>query len=506
SFFKFVDDFISDHLDPPEKLGFGSLSGNFAPVSELLPTPCPEVEGEIPASLRGVYVRNGSNPQFVPRGSYHPFDGDGMVHAVKIDGGGEARFCSRFVKTYKYVTEGERGYPFFFSIFTSFTAAAPSIARLFVIFARFVTGECDLRRGIGVANTSLFHLAGKLFALCESDLPYELKLTSDGDVITLGRHDSFGGIGPFVSMTGHPKIDPDSGEAFAFRVSLKPPFLAYFAINREGIKQPEVPISSVNEVSLIHDFAISRNYAIFPENQIVIRPANVLRSRPLVTVDPTKSTRLGIVPRHADHDGDFFWVDCDVQNLLHVVNAWEEDGGDAVVLVATSVLGVENFLYKMDSFGGSVNLIEINLKERTSRCRSLSAANLDFAGINPAYVGKRNRYIYAGIGAPMPRTSGVVKLDVNSSSVDCTVARHMFPAGCYGGEPLFVSKNPMGTAESDEDDEDDGYIVSYVHDENAGESRFIIMDAKSPTLHIVASVKLPQRVPYGYHGIFVRPS
>ncbi|MQL92044.1 hypothetical protein Taro_024661 [Colocasia esculenta] len=32
------------------------------------------------------------------------------------------------------------------------------------------------------------------------------------------------------------------------------------------------------------------------------------------------------------------------------------------------------------------------------------------------------------------------------------------------------------------------------------------MDAKSPELDVVAEVLLPRRVPYGFHGIFLRES
>ena len=56
----------------------------------------------------------------------------------------------------------------------------------------------------------------------------------------------------------------------------------------------------------------------------------------------------------------------------------------------------------------------------------------------------------------------------------------MFGDGCYGGEPFFVareSKNPDA-------EEDDGYVVRYVHDEKKGESKFLVMDAKSPELEV----------------------
>lgn len=121
------------------------------------------------------------------------------------------------------------------------------------------------------------------------------------------------------------------------------------------------------------------------------------------------------------------------------------------------------------------------------------------------YFNNYFRYVYCGVGDPMPKISGVVKLDVSLAEVDrreCIVGSRMFGPGCYGGEPFFVAREP----DNPNADEDDGYIISYVHDENTGESRFLAMDAKTPTLEIVATVKLPRRVPYGFHGLFVRES
>ncbi|KAJ0643000.1 putative carotenoid oxygenase [Helianthus annuus] len=106
----------------------------------------------------------------------------------------------------------------------------------------------------------------------------------------------------------------------------------------------------------------------------------------------------------------------------------------------------------------------------------------------------------------MMRASGVVKLDVTTSEEEheglneCTMASRMYEDNCFGGEPFFIERDPENPCS----EEDDGYVVSYVHDESSGESRFLVMDARSPTLEVVAAVKLPQRVPYGLHGIFIR--
>ena len=64
------------------------LRGNYAPVgSEVTGDRLEVVEGEIPEGLDGAFLRVGPNPYFEPVGNYHWFDGDGMVHAVRIHKG-----------------------------------------------------------------------------------------------------------------------------------------------------------------------------------------------------------------------------------------------------------------------------------------------------------------------------------------------------------------------------------------------------------------------------------
>ena len=56
------------------------------------------VEGALPDDLEGVYLRNTENPVHLPIERYHPFDGDGMVHAVAFRDG-RASYRNRFVRT-----------------------------------------------------------------------------------------------------------------------------------------------------------------------------------------------------------------------------------------------------------------------------------------------------------------------------------------------------------------------------------------------------------------------
>ena len=73
------------------------LADNFAPIQTELTINELPVLGELPPELNGMFVRNGPNPQFPPLGSYHWFDGDGMLHGVHIQGG-KASYRNRYIR------------------------------------------------------------------------------------------------------------------------------------------------------------------------------------------------------------------------------------------------------------------------------------------------------------------------------------------------------------------------------------------------------------------------
>ncbi|XP_073301865.1 probable carotenoid cleavage dioxygenase 4, chloroplastic [Primulina huaijiensis] len=501
--FNAADNFINTFIDPPLRSAVDPkfvLSDNFAPVHELPPTPCDVVEGSLPLSLDGAYIRNGPNPQFLPRGPYHLFDGDGMLHSIRISGG-KATLCSRYVKTYKYKVEREKGFSVIPNVFSGFNGLSASAARGALAVARILAGQFNPTEGTGLANTSLALISGNLYALGESDLPYSVKIDSGGEIHTLGRHDFDRKL--FMSMTAHPKIDPQTGETFAFRYGPMPPFLSFFRINCSGEKQPDVPIFSMTSPSLLHDFAITNKYAIFNEIQIGMNPIEMISGGSPVGANPGKVPRLGVIPRYATDESQMQWFEVPGFNTIHAINAWDEVEGNTIVLLAPNILSVEHTLERMDLIHASVEMVRIDLTTGFVSRFPVATRNLDFCVINPAFVGKKNKYVYGAIGDPMPKISGVVKLDVSVSDGDrrdCTVASRLFGPGCFGGEPFFVAREPNNPNA----DEDDGYLVTYLHNENNGESRFLVMDAKSPELDIVAAVRLPGRVPYGFHGLFVR--
>ena len=58
-------------------------------------------------------------------------------------------------------------------------------------------------------------------------------------------------------------------------------------------------------------------------------------------------------------------------------------------------------------------------------------------------------------------------------------------------------------ARPDGTDEDDGWLITFVHDQPAGTAEFVVLDAQDFERGYVAQVPLPQRVPFGFHGNWV---
>ena len=84
------------------------LEGNFAPIREEITADNLTVIGKLPEELNGMFVRNGPNPQFKPKNKYHWFDGDGMLHGIRLQGG-KASYRNRYIRTESFEHETKAG-------------------------------------------------------------------------------------------------------------------------------------------------------------------------------------------------------------------------------------------------------------------------------------------------------------------------------------------------------------------------------------------------------------
>ncbi|XP_024365588.1 9-cis-epoxycarotenoid dioxygenase NCED2, chloroplastic [Physcomitrium patens] len=465
------------------------LEGNFFPVEESPAHHNLEVEGNLPECLEGVYVRNGPNPQFFPTGRHHLFDGDGMLHAVSFNGGSVSYAC-RYTRTYRFMEEEKHGRAFFPKPIGELHGYG-GVAKLMMYWARSLFGILDASQGMGMANAGLVYFNSRLLAISEDDLPVEVRITEDNDIETVGRYDFHGQL--THSMIAHPKIDPHTGELFSLSYNvLSAPYLKYLIFSADGEKKAEVPVA-LPEAAMTHDFAITENFVVIPDQQIVFRLKEMLTGGSPVVLDPKKTPRFGVMPKYATSEDELKWIGVPDCFFFHLYNAWEE--GDEVVVIGSSMTPAD-IIFKTSEVPRAI-LTEVRLNRRTgtSTKRELAELNLEVGKMNPQFVGVKTQYMYLAIVEPWPKVSGIAKVDLQSGQV---VARHNYGTHRYGGEPVFVPRTSDPSAP-----EDDGFLLAFCHNEDSGESQLLVLDAATPTLEQVASVSLPSRVPYGFHGAFI---
>ncbi|KAK4482523.1 hypothetical protein RD792_009682 [Penstemon davidsonii] len=471
------------------------LEGNHAPVQESPVRHDLQVVGTIPKSVQGVYLRNGGNPLFTPISGHHFFDGDGMIHAINFVGEDRASYCCRFTRTNRLVREVEMGKPVFPKPIGELSGHL-GLTRLAIFVARALAGVVNIIRGSGLANAGLIYFNGRLLAISEDDLPYHVQITKDGDLETIGRFNFNGQLKD--ALIAHPKVDPITKDLYSlsYNVLLKP-HLKFFKFDKWGNKLSELPIS-LKEPTMIHDFAMSENYVIIPDHQVVFKLCEMMWDKSPVVYKPNKVSRFGVLPKDATHESMIQWIDVPDCFCFHMWNAWEEynEHGDKIIVVINSCMTPVDSIFSGgadESLKSQISEIRLNLKTGISTRRVIvSGMNLEAGMVNKQLLGQRTRYVYLAIADPWPKVSGIGKVDLDTGHV----TKYLFGGQRFGGEPCFVPAN-------EEDGEEEGFVMSFVRDEENETSELVVLKASS--MEQVALVKLPTRVPYGFHGTFVSP-
>jgi carotenoid cleavage dioxygenase-like enzyme len=117
----------------------------------------------------------------------------------------------------------------------------------------------------------------------------------------------------------------------------------------------------------------------------------------------------------------------------------------------------------------------------------------DFPRIHDDLVGKKSRYLYASRFRIADATfDGEMKYDNETGEIQT----HYFGDNKESGEAIFAPR-------IDAVDEDDGYVICFVYDKIEESSECHIIDAKRFEDEPVARIKIPQRVPHGFHASWV---
>ncbi|MFZ1887702.1 MAG: carotenoid oxygenase family protein [Candidatus Binataceae bacterium] len=459
------------------------LRGVFGPIGREITADSLEVTGEIPDDLFGVYLRNGPNPIFQPRGRYHWFDGDGMIHAIHFERG-QASYRNRWIRTDGFRAEQNAGHAVWPGLMDRPDPNAPKGA-----------GSDGWLKD--TANTDVvFHNGYALALWYQCGLPYKVDART---LETLGVETFRGGLKRTVSA--HAKVDPVTNELLFFDYSTAAPFMTYNVVSAAGELTHHAPIE-IPGPRLPHDMAFTERYSVLMDLPLFWDPELLQRGVHKVTYYPEMPSRFGILPRFGSNR-DVRWFEASPCYIYHVINSWEEKdaiGNDVIVMDACRVIQPEpgakrgeGELARMRAFlrlEAQVCRWRFNLGTGEVKEEQLDDARTEWPTINRSRMGRRSRYAYNSL---VPHFEGIVKYDLERNSTE----KYLFGPGRTANECPFAPR--LGAR-----DEDDGYVVAFVSDVNAKDSgEVVILDAKNIAKGPLASVKIPQRVPVGFHTIWV---
>ncbi len=452
------------------------LRGNLMPIdAEIIAHRC-EVEGTLPDGLRGQFVRNGPNPMFEPIGSYHMFDGDGMLHGVSFADGG-ATYSNRWIRSKGLQAEMSHG-----------RAIYSGLSELNHWPDRSLTGDAGPVKN--PANTHIIRHAEKLLALWEGGLPTEVTI----DLDTVGEYDFDGLLKG--AMTAHPRLDPRTGEMFFFGYDVMEAAIGYYVVDATGRLTHQTKIALPAAV-MMHDFIITEEHAVFLDSPIVFDLENMGKG-PLVNWKPENGTRIGVMPRLGTGD-DITWYEIEPGHVQHFWNGWVEG----------SRIEMTGCRFEAPDFGidptqpldqqsasnqpGRPARFWVDLQSGDAGWEQLDDLQGDFCRFNDDLDGVKSRYAYMSafggeVGDPGDFDT-IVKYDHE------TGARTLWNSGESGhvGESVFAP-NPDGSAE------DDGWLLNAVYDDVTDSTSVVVLDARDVEAGPIATVRTPQRVPFGFHA------
>ena len=460
---------------------------------ELTDVALSPVRGTVPVELRGTFYRNG--PGRLERDGHrvhHPFDGDGMIAAMRFDNG-RVQLTNRFVRTEGWLAEEKADKVLYRGVFGS-QKPGGRLANAF-----------DLRLK-NIANTNVVRLGDQLLALWEAAEPHALDPES---LETRGLSRLDGVLKKGEAFSAHPRFDPGHhGRPCMVTFGVKTGPRSTIRLMEFATEGPDAGAllhdrsDSFPGFAFLHDFAITANWAVFLQNAIAFNPlpfvtgekgaAQCLQSKPggkgRFWLIPRDSGRFaGQKPRILEAPDGF---------VFHHLNAFED--GDHVVVESIvyddfPTIGPDEDFAEVDFDTvpeGILHRCRLDLSRQTVKTEQISERTCEFAMVNPDRQGLSAQYAWMAVAE---RETGndplqaIQKLDLKSGTTHTWSAA---PRG-FVSEPLMV-RRPGAEAE------DDGWVLDLVWNGARQASDLVILDARD--LSEVALLELPLPVPHGLHG------
>jgi all-trans-8'-apo-beta-carotenal 15,15'-oxygenase len=462
------------------RLGFASLE-----AETLAPRPLEVLSGALPRGLEGTLYRIGPSRLDVYGERFrHWFDGDGMVHALTLSGGG-VTYRNRFVETAGKNAEDLAKH----RVFAGFGTRKPG-----GVIARFLARN----RRKNPANTNIVAHGGKLLALCEGGRPHRLDAAT---LETIGEDAMDGTLDAQDTFSAHPKLDRTTGEMFNFGIAYgKKAEARIYRTTKDGTTTRAATVA-LPVMAMVHDFALTPTKIVLVVAPIALPriPVGLMLGQrsfgESLRYQPELGVSIAVVDRES---GETRWFRTDAFMMFHTVHAWD-DGADVVVDVcAYPDARILDTL--MDVMAGTepsrarARLERLRMRANGSVERTRPAdATLEFPRVAGRAFGREPGRVYGVTWAEnAPFLNQPIAVDLARGRIERAPMRD----GEFAGECVPVSK-PGATSESD------AWLLTVVLDAAARRTELRVLEAADLAAPPIATIALPHVIPFGFHGNFV---
>ncbi|KAH1587096.1 hypothetical protein KXX34_006877 [Aspergillus fumigatus] len=455
------------------------------------------VYGEIPKEIDGTFYRIMADPFYPPSPENNiPIEGDGHVSAFRICNG-KVSMKTRYVDTERLKLERKAN------------------RRLFGLYRNPFTHHPCVRAAVdSTANTNMVYWAGRLLALKEVALPYQVH----PDTLQTIGYDPFAGQVAAKTFTAHPKVDPFTNELVVFGYEAKGLAtldVVIYALNQYGQKQHEQWIK-LPYCAMVHDCAITPNFII-----LVLWPFEADLERMKAgnhhwAWNATRAATFIVAPRRPGsfvpkgwRPGEsrvYEWDNC---IALHTAGAWEEDDCGTLYMESSRVFDNELPFFPpaagaMPPPTGKADFVRwrFDLSEpsgsRISKPQIILDLPCEFPRIDERIMTKPYTCLFLDVVlGPAPGQGVIPSLNGLAMVNTKTGKTTLYNPGqnCHVEEPVFIPRH-KGASEGD------GWVLTMVERKTINRSDLVMLDTRDFS-RPVALVQLPYRIRSQIHGNWV---
>ncbi|HET9483360.1 MAG TPA: carotenoid oxygenase family protein [Xanthomonadales bacterium] len=451
--------------------------------AESLPRQALHVSGKLPEGLAGTFYRNG--PARFERAGFryhHWFDGDGLVHAWRIGGGGVTHEA-RFVGTDKYVRESAAGK---FVVMAAGTTVPDAVAMR--------TAD-----DFNAANTAVIEHAGRLYALWEGGSAWEL----DRDTLASRGPKTWREDLAHVAFSAHPQPDTDGSLwNFGAIAYLEQPKLALWRIGADGTLASFDLVDMPNR-GYVHSFAISARHLV-----VVVAPMFADRDAGESFFESQRWTpeagSVALVIDKADRSrirrfelpaglAYHFGAAIERGSRIEMLACWFADGASTNDEFEAMMRGAPG---KPGGLDAQLVRLELDLASGKGRIADTGLGAVDFPVFDTRTDAPRYTWFaHQGVRNEANLFDSVARFDAKRGRT----ASWRYGPHHLVEEHRFVPR-PGGSGELD------GWVVGTALDWKAGQTVMSVFDAGRFEDGPLAQARLPRSVPLGFHGWFAPAS